>query len=66
MVKLQALDQTLNANLQTVLPLDPNGLAGISLGAVPAGERATYHQDLDPTADNPTEGGDHLDEEPRG
>ena len=66
MVKLQALDQTLNANLQTVLPLDPNGLAGIALGAVPAGERAPYQPDLDPTADNPTEGGDHLDEEPRG
>jgi segregation and condensation protein B len=66
MVKLQALDQTLNANTQTVLPLDPNGLAGIALGAVPAGERAPYQPDLDPTADNPTEGGDHLEEEPRG
>jgi hypothetical protein len=66
MVKLQALDQTLNANTQTVLPLDPNGLAGIALGAVPAGERAPSQPDLDPTADNPTEGGDHLEEEPRG
>ena len=36
------------------------------IAAVPAGERAAYQPDLDPTADNPTEGGDHLDEEPRG
>ena len=66
MVKLQALDQTLGANQQTSLPLDPNGLAGISLGDVPAGERTALPQELEPTADDPNEGGDHLTEEPRG
>lgn len=66
MVKLQALDQTLGANQQTALPLDPNGLAGISLDSVPAGERTALPQDLDPTADDPETGGDDLTEEPRG
>ena len=66
MVKLQALDQTLNANQQTALPLDPNGLGGIALDSVPAGERTFLPDDLTNDTGHSAEGSENTDEDPRG